>query len=76
MTEISAIVFLVCAGAMLYILAGYPLLLALIARRKWQPVRKDNALRSVSFNHPPPATVKDSSRPKLRSILELSYPRS
>jgi biofilm PGA synthesis N-glycosyltransferase PgaC len=74
MAEASAIVFLVSAGLIVYILAGYPLLLALIARRNSQPVRKDDALRSVSFIIAA-RNGENFIAAKLRSILELNYPR-
>jgi poly-beta-1,6-N-acetyl-D-glucosamine synthase len=74
MALLSISVFILSVLAILYVLAGYPLLLAWIAGRREQTVRKDTQLRSVSFV----IAVRNGEKflaAKLRSILELNYPR-
>ncbi|MGI8991373.1 MAG: glycosyltransferase family 2 protein [Bryobacteraceae bacterium] len=74
MTALSSVVFLLAAFFVVYILAGYPLLLGWIARRRAVPVRKDSKFRSVSFV----IAVHNGENfiaNKLQSILELNYPR-
>jgi poly-beta-1,6-N-acetyl-D-glucosamine synthase len=59
---------------MVYILFGYPALLGVLARRFAKPVRRDAQTRSVSFI----IAVRNGERwieRKLRSIVELHYPR-
>ncbi len=68
------IAFLAGAGFALYLVAGYPLLLALLARWRPRPVRKQFANRSVTvllavYNG------ENWIRAKLESILRLHYPR-
>ena len=68
-------VFLLSAAAILYVIAGYPLLLGLLARWFPRPVRKqpDNS-KTVSVL----IAVRDGEpwiRNKLESILRLDYPR-
>jgi biofilm PGA synthesis N-glycosyltransferase PgaC len=68
----SAVVFLVSLGFLVYVVFGYPLLLALLARRE-HPVRKRLELRTVSVL----LTVYNGEkwiREKLQSILALDYP--
>ncbi|MDQ2900056.1 MAG: glycosyltransferase family 2 protein [Acidobacteriota bacterium] len=74
MTAFCGAVVVLSGLLIVYVLAGYPLLLGWIARRKAVPVRKDSRLRSVSFVvavHNGEKFVAD----KLQSILELNYPR-
>lgn len=70
------LVFALSAAFIAYVLAGYPLLLALLARRRARPVRKRHGAHpAVSVLLP----VRNGERwiaPKLRSILGLTYPRS
>lgn len=72
--QISLGVFLLCGGAILYVLAGYPLLLAQLARRKTGAIQKDQVLRRVSVV----IAVRNGEKflaAKLRSILASRYPR-
>ncbi len=74
MAIFSSIVFLFCAGLIVYVLAGYPLLLGWIARRKTVPIHKDGKLRSVTFI----IAVRNGEKfiaNKFESILGLNYPR-
>ena len=68
-------VFILAAAAAVYILAGYPLLLALAPFRKAPAVRKDLSFqRSVTVI----LAVRDGGRflrAKLESLLALQYPR-
>jgi biofilm PGA synthesis N-glycosyltransferase PgaC len=71
---IATAIFLLSAAFVLYVLAGYPLLLAALARRKTRPVRKSFQPRTVTVLLP----VRNGEpwiRDKLRSILSLDYPR-
>ncbi|MGH9666218.1 MAG: glycosyltransferase family 2 protein [Bryobacteraceae bacterium] len=68
------IVFAACALAIAYVLAGYPLLLALQARFRARPVLKRFESRSVSIV----IAVHNGEmflRNKLRYVLALRYPR-
>lgn len=58
---------------MAFLLAGYPAVLGLIARRHRHPIRKDTQLRSVSIIVPVHNGGKFLEN-KLRSILALNYP--
>jgi biofilm PGA synthesis N-glycosyltransferase PgaC len=74
MAAFSTTVFLISAAAILYILAGYPLLLLLMGRRKREPIRKDDILRTASFV----IAARNGGEflaAKLESILALTYPR-
>jgi poly-beta-1,6-N-acetyl-D-glucosamine synthase len=74
MSVISEVVVIVSSVAILYVLVGYPLLLALVARRFSKPVRRDELLRTVSVVIA--AHNGEKFLPaKLRSVLELNYPR-
>jgi poly-beta-1,6-N-acetyl-D-glucosamine synthase len=67
-------VFAGAAAAVLYILFGYPLLLAAIARRRARPVFKQPQSKSVSIL----VAVYNGEHfiaEKLRSLLALEYPR-
>ena len=69
----SGAVFAAGAGFTIYVLFGYPLLLALLARLRHRPVKKNFAPRTVSVLLP----VHNGERwirDKLESILNLDYP--
>lgn len=71
---IATALFLLSAAFVLYVLAGYPLLVAALARRRGRPVRKNLEYRTVTILLP----VRNGEpwiRDKLRSILSLDYPR-
>ena len=74
MTRLAAVLFLSGAGFAFYIVAGYPLLLAGLARWKPKPVRK-------RFSEPTVTVLlavyngEQWIRAKLESILRLDYPR-
>jgi glycosyltransferase involved in cell wall biosynthesis len=73
MDSLAPITFAVSAAVLVYVLAGYPLLLAFVTR-KGRPVRKRLEWRTVSILLP----VHNGGpwiRDKLRSILKLNYPR-
>jgi cellulose synthase/poly-beta-1,6-N-acetylglucosamine synthase-like glycosyltransferase len=74
-TKLAVILFLAGAGFAFYIVAGYPLLLAVLARWRPQPVRKRFTDTTVTvllavYNG------ENWIRTKLESILRLDYPRS
>jgi biofilm PGA synthesis N-glycosyltransferase PgaC len=74
MHTVGVFCFLALAGALVYIVAGYPLLLAWLASRYAKPVVRGGAPRSVSFI----VAVYNGERflgAKLESILGLDYPR-
>ena len=73
MVAVAEIVFFSSLAFSLYTLAGYPLLLALLARRS-RPVRRGAGLKTVSIILP----VRNGERwigAKLHSILNLDYPQ-
>jgi glycosyltransferase involved in cell wall biosynthesis len=62
-----------CGAAILYIIAGYPLLVALVARFRSQPVHKAAVQKSVTAI----VAVYNGGHylaPKLESLLALDYP--
>jgi cellulose synthase/poly-beta-1,6-N-acetylglucosamine synthase-like glycosyltransferase len=70
----AIILFLIGAGLLLYVLFGYPVLLALRARLFARPVERGEQWKSVSVL----LAVKNGEkflREKLASILALDYPR-
>lgn len=70
----AEILFLAGAGFAFYIVAGYPLLLAALARWRPKPVRKQFVAKNVTVL----LTVYNGEkwlRAKLESILQLDYPR-
>lgn len=74
MRDAAPFLFAASAALIVYVLAGYPLLLDWIARRKTRPIRKDSLLRSVSIL----MAVRDGApwiRRKLESLLAADYPR-
>jgi cellulose synthase/poly-beta-1,6-N-acetylglucosamine synthase-like glycosyltransferase len=71
---VAWVFFLAGAGFALYIVAGYPLVLAVLARWRPKPIRKQFSEKSVTvllaaYNGEP------WIRAKLESILQLDYPR-
>jgi cellulose synthase/poly-beta-1,6-N-acetylglucosamine synthase-like glycosyltransferase len=67
-------VFALAFLTIVYVLFGYPLLLAFIARRHDHPIRKDDKLRTVSIIIPVRNGAKFIER-KLECLLALNYPR-
>lgn len=71
----SVVLFALASGALAYLLAGYPVLLAYFPWRKRPPVQKDfNAKRSVSVLiavHNGEAFLGQ----KIQTLLDLNYPR-
>jgi len=68
-----SIIFLLAFLAIVYVLFGYPLLLAFLARKHDHPIEKDDRFRSVSVILP----VRNGSKfiaQKLESLLALDYP--
>ncbi|MDP9170411.1 MAG: glycosyltransferase family 2 protein [Acidobacteriota bacterium] len=73
MRQLSVFLFLFLAALIAYIVAGYPLLLAWMARRSPSPTRKGGAPKSISVIiavHNGEAFLAD----KLLSILDSGYP--
>jgi len=73
-TRLAVILFLASAGFALYIVAGYPFLLAVLARWRPKPVRKHFTDTTVTVL----LAVYNGEqwiRAKLESILQLDYPR-
>ena len=69
----STAVFAASTAAILYVLAGYPILLARLARRKVCDVKKDKILRTVSVV----IAVRNGEKflaAKLQSLLASNYP--
>jgi biofilm PGA synthesis N-glycosyltransferase PgaC len=65
--------FLISAGLIAYVLAGYPAALGLIARRRGRPVRRSTELPAISVVIP----VHNGGRflrRKLESVLNADYP--
>jgi poly-beta-1,6-N-acetyl-D-glucosamine synthase len=74
MRELAIIGFLCAAALLVYIMAGYPLLLGWMARRKRKPVLKLEQRKSISIL----IAVHNGERflaNKLDSVLALRYPR-
>ena len=67
-------VFALACAVACYVLLGYPLLLHWLAKRAENPVHKDDKLRRVSFVIAVYNGEKFLAR-KLRTILDLNYPR-
>ena len=70
----ATLLFSLSAAFILYVLFGYPLLLDLAARHRMRPVARGTDLKTVTvllsvYNGEP------WMRDKLRSLLELDYPR-
>jgi poly-beta-1,6-N-acetyl-D-glucosamine synthase len=73
MREALQIVFVLSVAFALYTLVGYPLVLALLARFRYRPVRKEYRPRSVTVL----LAVRNGERwlrAKLESVLALDYP--
>jgi cellulose synthase/poly-beta-1,6-N-acetylglucosamine synthase-like glycosyltransferase len=74
MAGVSGILFLLSLAFLVYTLVGYPLLLALVARLRFRPVRKQFEPKTVTVLLP----VRNGERwirRKLDSLLALTYPR-
>src|SRR5271163_1667423 len=74
MTSTCIAVFVVSCAAILYVIAGYPLLLAWLARSHGKPVMKDSVVRDISVV----IAARNGEQfveAKLRSVLALNYPR-
>jgi biofilm PGA synthesis N-glycosyltransferase PgaC len=74
MMSASITVFVVSVVAILYVIGGYPLLLAWLASRNSRPVLKDSVIRDISIviaAHNGEQFVEA----KLQSVLALNYPR-
>jgi poly-beta-1,6-N-acetyl-D-glucosamine synthase len=74
MISACIIVFAISCAVMLYVIAGYPLLLAWLARSHSRPVIKDSVIRDISIV----IAVRNGEQfveAKLRSVLALNYPR-
>jgi cellulose synthase/poly-beta-1,6-N-acetylglucosamine synthase-like glycosyltransferase len=69
---LASAIFAVAAGALLYVLVGYPLLLAVVSRRE-RPVCRAPIFPSISILIPV-HNGESFLEPKLRSILALDYP--
>ncbi len=71
--SVSVVIFLLSGMFVLYVLAGYPLALALCSRFYSRPIRKQDAARSVSIVIP----VRNGARwieAKIQSLLQSGYP--
>ena len=71
---ISCGIFAASVGTIVYVLAGYPLLLAFIARRQVRTIHKDSVERTVSLV----IAVRNGDKflaAKLESVLASNYPR-
>lgn len=74
MSHLANTAFAACAGFVLYVLFGYPALLAVLARYRTRPVLRKPHRRTVSVLLP----VRNGERwvrAKLESILAVEYPR-
>jgi cellulose synthase/poly-beta-1,6-N-acetylglucosamine synthase-like glycosyltransferase len=67
------LLFSVCLALIGYLVLGYPLLLACLARRYGRPIAKEQELRTVSFIIPVHNGARFLRR-KLESVLALNYP--
>lgn len=68
------VLFLICAGCIIYVLVGYPVTLGFLARCRRRPVRKGSELPTVSVIIP----IHNGCRfveEKLESVFALNYPR-
>src|SRR5665213_783321 len=67
------LLFFISAGSIAYVMAGYPLLLGMIARSRGRPVRRSEDLPTLSVIIP----VHNGGRfirRKLESVLKCDYP--
>jgi cellulose synthase/poly-beta-1,6-N-acetylglucosamine synthase-like glycosyltransferase len=74
MTVLATSVFLISSALLVYVVVGYPLVLAMLARKFARPFQRDERLRSVSIV----IAVRNGEKfvaDKLNSILALDYPR-
>ncbi len=71
---IWSLLFLLCVAGIVYVIAGYPLLLRWMAARRGRPVAKKNELKTISIL----IAVHNGDRflaDKLDSVVKLDYPR-
>ena len=73
---ISVLVFCLAAGALVYLMAGYPLLLAWFPWRRRPPVRKDFTRQGAVTVLLAVYNGEAFLRAKLESILKLEYPKN
>ena len=74
MITFSIVAFLISVALLLYVVVGYPIVLATLAKFFAKPIRKDNEHRSVSII----VAVRNGEKfiaDKLNSILALDYPK-
>jgi cellulose synthase/poly-beta-1,6-N-acetylglucosamine synthase-like glycosyltransferase len=74
MISLPAILFTFSCMFLIYVIAGYPLLLKVVARKFRRPIHKGDYLPSVAVMIP----VRNGApyvRRKLDSVLDLNYPR-
>jgi poly-beta-1,6-N-acetyl-D-glucosamine synthase len=71
---IATTIFVASAALVIYLVAGYPVLLAWLSRVKRRPVMKDDVLRPVSIVIAA-RNGENFIADKLNSILALDYPR-
>jgi cellulose synthase/poly-beta-1,6-N-acetylglucosamine synthase-like glycosyltransferase len=74
-SSVAIIAFILSAAFLLYVLAGYPLLLAWRARRAFKPILKQPQRKTVSVVMP----VRNGERwirAKLENLIALDYPRN
>jgi cellulose synthase/poly-beta-1,6-N-acetylglucosamine synthase-like glycosyltransferase len=74
MNALPVVLFCSSCAFLLYVIAGYPLLLKILAKQFPRPIHKADGLPSVSIVIP----VRNGApyvRRKLDSVLELHYPR-
>jgi len=74
MTILSTAVFLMSAVLLVYVVVGYPLVLAILTRKFGRPFTRDEELRTVSIV----IAVRNGEKfiaDKLNSILALDYPK-
>jgi len=74
MSSTCIAVFLISCAVILYVIVGYPLLLAWLARSHNKPVAKDSIVRDISVV----IAARNGEQfveAKLRSVLGLNYPR-
>jgi cellulose synthase/poly-beta-1,6-N-acetylglucosamine synthase-like glycosyltransferase len=74
MNSLPTILFAFSCAFLLYVIAGYPLLLKVLARQFYRPINKGDYVPSVAVVIP----VRNGAqyvRRKLDSVLQLKYPR-
>jgi cellulose synthase/poly-beta-1,6-N-acetylglucosamine synthase-like glycosyltransferase len=74
MTVLAIALFLISSALLVYVVLGYPVVLAILARKFGRPFKRDEMLRSVSVV----IAVRNGEKfiaDKLNSILSLDYPK-